>query len=73
MMGTLEEVRAREGRVIAIGHEGDRELRAKADNASQGPPRPRGPPPVVRRVPRTPARPRADALHPRVSQDPRHS
>ncbi|HJV56847.1 MAG TPA: glutamine--fructose-6-phosphate transaminase (isomerizing) [Methylomirabilota bacterium] len=31
MMGNLEEVRAREGRVIAIGHEGDRELRAKAD------------------------------------------
>jgi len=31
MMGNLEEVRAREGRVIAIGHEGDRELAAKAD------------------------------------------
>ena len=31
MMGNLEEVRAREGRVIAIGHEGDRELAAKSD------------------------------------------
>jgi glucosamine--fructose-6-phosphate aminotransferase (isomerizing) len=31
MMGNLEEVRAREGRVISIGHEGDRELRAKSD------------------------------------------
>jgi glucosamine--fructose-6-phosphate aminotransferase (isomerizing) len=31
MMGNLEEVRARDGRVIAIGHEGDRELAAKAD------------------------------------------
>ncbi len=30
MMSNLEEVRAREGRVIAIGHEGDRELAAKA-------------------------------------------
>jgi glucosamine--fructose-6-phosphate aminotransferase (isomerizing) len=30
MMSTLEEVRARDGRVIAIGHEGDRELAAKA-------------------------------------------
>ena len=26
MMGNIEEVRARDGRVIAIGHEGDREL-----------------------------------------------
>jgi glucosamine--fructose-6-phosphate aminotransferase (isomerizing) len=31
MMSNLEEVRARDGRVIAIGHEGDRELGAKAD------------------------------------------
>ncbi len=31
MMSNLEEVRARDGRVIAIGHEGDRELSAKAD------------------------------------------
>ncbi len=31
MMSSLEEVRARDGRVIAIGHEGDRELSAKAD------------------------------------------
>jgi glucosamine--fructose-6-phosphate aminotransferase (isomerizing) len=30
IMGNLEEVRARDGRVIAIGHEGDRELAAKA-------------------------------------------
>jgi glucosamine--fructose-6-phosphate aminotransferase (isomerizing) len=38
MMGNLEEVRAREGRVIAIGHEGDRELRAKADIMLSVPP-----------------------------------
>jgi glucosamine--fructose-6-phosphate aminotransferase (isomerizing) len=31
IMGNIEEVRARDGRVIALGHEGDRELRAKAD------------------------------------------
>ncbi len=31
MMSNIEEVRARDGRVIAFGHEGDRELRAKAD------------------------------------------
>ena len=31
MMGNLEEVRARDGRVITIGHEGDRELAAKSD------------------------------------------
>jgi glucosamine--fructose-6-phosphate aminotransferase (isomerizing) len=30
MMGNLEEVRARDGRVIAFGHEGDRDLKAKA-------------------------------------------
>jgi glucosamine--fructose-6-phosphate aminotransferase (isomerizing) len=30
MMSNLEEVRARDGRVIAFGHEGDRELAAKA-------------------------------------------
>ncbi len=30
MMSNLEEVRAREGRVFAIGHEGDRELAAKS-------------------------------------------
>ena len=30
MMSNVEEVRARDGRVIAIGHEGDRELAAKA-------------------------------------------
>ena len=31
MMGNIEEVRARDGRVIAIGHAGDRELAAKSD------------------------------------------
>ncbi len=31
MMSNIEEVRARDGRIIAFGHEGDRELRAKAD------------------------------------------
>jgi glucosamine--fructose-6-phosphate aminotransferase (isomerizing) len=31
IMSNLEEVRARDGRVIAIGHEGDRELKAKSD------------------------------------------
>ena len=31
MMGNIEEVRARDGRVIAVGHEGDRELTAKSD------------------------------------------
>jgi len=31
IMSNVEEVRARDGRVIAIGHEGDRELRAKSD------------------------------------------
>jgi glucosamine--fructose-6-phosphate aminotransferase (isomerizing) len=31
MMSNLEEVRARDGWVVAIGHEGDRELAAKAD------------------------------------------
>ena len=31
IMGNLEEVRARDGRVIAFGHEGDRELRKKSD------------------------------------------
>src|SRR5258708_36793686 len=38
MMSNLEEVRAREGRVIAIGHEGDRELAAKAAGTLQIPP-----------------------------------
>jgi len=31
MMGNLEEVRARDGRIIAFGHEGDRDLAAKAE------------------------------------------
>jgi glucosamine--fructose-6-phosphate aminotransferase (isomerizing) len=31
IMSNIEEVRARDGRVIALGHEGDRELRAKSD------------------------------------------
>src|SRR5262249_32033937 len=30
MMGNIEEVRARDGRVIALGHAGDRDLAAKA-------------------------------------------
>jgi glucosamine--fructose-6-phosphate aminotransferase (isomerizing) len=30
MMGTIEEVRAREGRIIALAHEGDREIGARA-------------------------------------------
>ena len=30
MMGTIEEVRARDGRVIALAHEGDREIGARA-------------------------------------------
>ena len=38
MMGNIEEVRAREGRVIAFGHQGDRELRAKADVMIEIPP-----------------------------------
>jgi glucosamine--fructose-6-phosphate aminotransferase (isomerizing) len=32
MMGNIEEVRARDGRVIAVAHEGDREIAAKADS-----------------------------------------
>ena len=31
MMGNIEEVRARDGRVIAVGHEGDRELATKSE------------------------------------------
>ncbi len=31
MMGNVEEVRAREGRVLALAHEGDKEIKAKAD------------------------------------------
>ena len=38
IMGNIEEVRAREGRVIALGHEGDRELRAKSDAIIEVPP-----------------------------------
>ncbi len=30
MMGTVEEVRARDGRIFAIAHEGDREIGARA-------------------------------------------
>ncbi len=40
MMGNIEEVRARDGRVIAFGHEGDRELAAKADAVIPVPPSP---------------------------------
>jgi glucosamine--fructose-6-phosphate aminotransferase (isomerizing) len=32
MMSTIEEVRARDGRVFAFGHEGDRELAAKSQS-----------------------------------------
>jgi glucosamine--fructose-6-phosphate aminotransferase (isomerizing) len=32
MMSNIEEVRARDGRVIAFGHEGDRELAAKSEH-----------------------------------------
>ncbi|HYB42178.1 MAG TPA: glutamine--fructose-6-phosphate transaminase (isomerizing) [Candidatus Methylomirabilis sp.] len=38
IMGNIEEVRARDGRVIGIGHEGDRELKAKADAVVEVPP-----------------------------------
>ena len=38
MMGNIEEVRARDGRVIAFGHEGDRELGAKSDAVIEVPP-----------------------------------
>jgi glucosamine--fructose-6-phosphate aminotransferase (isomerizing) len=37
-MGNIEEVRARDGRVIAVGHEGDRELKAKAHVMIEVPP-----------------------------------
>jgi glutamine---fructose-6-phosphate transaminase (isomerizing) len=37
MMGNLEEVRARDGRIIAFGHEGDRELRARAETLIEVP------------------------------------
>jgi glutamine---fructose-6-phosphate transaminase (isomerizing) len=38
IMGNIEEVRARDGRVIAVGGEGDRELRAKSDAFIEVPP-----------------------------------
>jgi glutamine---fructose-6-phosphate transaminase (isomerizing) len=38
IMGNIEEVRARDGRVIALGHAGDRELRAKSDVLIEVPP-----------------------------------
>jgi len=38
IMGNIEEVRARDGRVIAIGHEGDQELRARSDALIEVPP-----------------------------------
>src|SRR5262249_29617090 len=38
IMGNIEEVRARDGRVIALGHEGDRELAAKAHTFVAVPP-----------------------------------
>ena len=38
MMGNIEEVRARDGRIIAIAHAGDREIAAKADSVIAVPP-----------------------------------
>jgi glucosamine--fructose-6-phosphate aminotransferase (isomerizing) len=38
MMSNIEEVRARDGRVIAFGHEGDRELAAKSEHLIGVPP-----------------------------------
>ncbi len=38
IMSNIEEVRARDGRVIAFGNEGDRELRAKSDVMIEVPP-----------------------------------
>src|SRR5262249_22845501 len=38
IMGNIEEVRARDGRVIAVGGDGDRELRAKSDAFIEVPP-----------------------------------
>jgi glucosamine--fructose-6-phosphate aminotransferase (isomerizing) len=38
MMGNLEEVRARDGRLLAFGHEGDRDLARKADTFIGVPP-----------------------------------
>jgi glucosamine--fructose-6-phosphate aminotransferase (isomerizing) len=38
MMGNVEEVRARDGRVIAVAHEGDRDIGGKADHVVTVPP-----------------------------------
>jgi glutamine---fructose-6-phosphate transaminase (isomerizing) len=38
MLGNIEEVRAREGRIIAVGHRGDRELAARAQHLIAVPP-----------------------------------
>jgi glucosamine--fructose-6-phosphate aminotransferase (isomerizing) len=38
MMGNIEEVRARDGKIIAIAHAGDREIAAKADVVIPVPP-----------------------------------
>src|SRR6266536_1597672 len=51
MMGTIEEVRAREGRVIALGHEGDRELRARAAHVMTVPAAPELLSPILMAIP----------------------
>ncbi|MFQ5830232.1 MAG: glutamine--fructose-6-phosphate transaminase (isomerizing) [Candidatus Methylomirabilia bacterium] len=38
MLGNIEEVRARDGKVIAVAHEGDREITAKVDRVIAVPP-----------------------------------
>ena len=38
MLGNIEEVRARDGKVIAVAHAGDREIAAKADHVIAVPP-----------------------------------
>jgi glucosamine--fructose-6-phosphate aminotransferase (isomerizing) len=38
MLGNIEEVRARDGRVIAVTHEGDRLVASKADHVIEVPP-----------------------------------
>jgi glucosamine--fructose-6-phosphate aminotransferase (isomerizing) len=38
MLGNIEEVRARDGKVIAVAHAGDREIAAKVDHVIPVPP-----------------------------------
>jgi glucosamine--fructose-6-phosphate aminotransferase (isomerizing) len=38
MLGNVEEVRAREGKIIAVVHQGDREIASKADHVIEIPP-----------------------------------